>query len=120
MAVVALKTKNADRRELCERLLKLRRKHADVFGEMDAIKAELIQMATDAGDGFREVFVDDGQITVSGCKGKEFKGHVPEVNEKVFDILTGAKRQKLIDSGVVTLVPHYTRECRGRVDLKVF
>jgi hypothetical protein len=62
---------------------------------------------TETGDGFREIFADRGQITVAGAKAKEFKGHVPEVEPKIFDALSATKRQKLIDEGVVKIVPHW-------------
>jgi len=98
----------------------LRLKHADVFGAMDQLKAALIALATDTGEGFREVFVDRGQITVAAAKAKEFKGHVPEVEPKIFDALSEAKRKKLIDDGIVKIVPHWTRDFHGRVDVKSF
>jgi hypothetical protein len=40
--------------KLCEELLMLRIKYAEAFSQMDAIKASLIELATDAGEGFRE------------------------------------------------------------------
>jgi hypothetical protein len=30
------------------------------------------------------------------------------------------KRQKLIDAGIVKIVAHYSRDFRGRVDVKTF
>jgi hypothetical protein len=60
----------------------LRLKHADVYAQMDSLKAELIELlelATEAGDGFREIFVDQGQVTVACAKDKEFRGHVPRL-----------------------------------------
>jgi hypothetical protein len=38
---------------------------------------------------------------------------VPEVEPKIFDALSEVKRQKLIDAGIVKIVPHYTRDFRG-------
>ena len=51
---------------------------------------------------------------------REFRGHVPEVDPKIFDALSEVKRQKLVDAGVVKIVPHYTRDFRGCVDVKTF
>lgn len=116
----AARAKKIDRRELCEELLGLRLKHADVFARMDELKAELIGEARIAGDGFREVIAGKGQVTVAAPHGKEFKGHVPEVNPKIFDALSETKRKKLIDAGIVTIVPHWTRDFHGRVDVKTF
>jgi hypothetical protein len=50
--------KKPDRRELCEKLLALRLKHAKVFSEIDGLKAELIIAA--GAEGFREVFFGQG------------------------------------------------------------
>ena len=89
---VVTRKKRPDRRALCEQLLALRLKHADVFAEMDSLKASLIVLAGETGEGFREVFVEKGQVTVAAAKPKEFKGNVAEVDPKVFDTLTPAKR----------------------------
>jgi hypothetical protein len=43
------------------------------------------QEGPEAGDGFREVFIGEGQVTVAAGKAREFKGHVPEVEPKIFD-----------------------------------
>jgi hypothetical protein len=59
------------RRALCEQPLVLRLQHAAVFSEMDRLKAALIELAGDASDGFREVFVA-GQVTVSRESGSCF------------------------------------------------
>jgi len=91
----------------------LRLQHAEVFSEMDRLKAVLIELADDASDGFREVFVA-GQVTVAGPHSGEFKGHVPEVDSKIFDVLSEAKRKKLIDAGVIKIAPHSTRDFRPR------
>jgi hypothetical protein len=112
--------KKPDRRAVCEQLLSLRLKHAKIFGEMDSLKAELILIAGDAKDGFREVFAGKGRITVAAPKAKEFKGDIPEVNPVAFYALSDAKRQKLIDDGLITLVRTWTREFHGRVDVKTF
>lgn len=113
--------KKPDKRSLCEKLLVLRLKHADVFSAIDSLKAELIVVAGDCGEGsFREVFPGKGQITVAAPKAKEFKGDLPEIDPAAFHALSGAKRQKLIDDGVVKLVPNWTRDFHGRVDVKTF
>ena len=120
VAKPAAKPRKPDRRALCEELVALRLKHAAVFAEIDSLKAELIVVAGAAGEGFREVFVGKGQVTVSAPKARELKGHLAEVDEKTFDNLTPARRQKLIDSGVIKIVPHWTRDFHGRVDVKTF
>jgi hypothetical protein len=40
---------------------------------------------------------------------------VLEVEPKIFDALSEVKQQKLTDTGIVKIVPHYTRDFRGRV-----
>jgi hypothetical protein len=71
-------------------------------------------------DGFREIFADQGQVTVAGAKDKEFRGHVSEVDPKIFDALSEVKRQKLIDAGIIKIVAYYSRAFHGRVDVKTF
>jgi hypothetical protein len=103
-SAAASRAKKPDRRSLCEELLALRRKHADVYAQVDSLKAELIELATEAGDGFREIFANQGQVTVAGAKDKEFRGHVSEVDPKIFDALSEVKRQKLIDADIIKIV----------------
>ena len=43
---------------------------------------------------------------------------MPEVEPKIFDALSEVKQQKLTDAGIVKIVPHYTRDFRGRIDVK--
>jgi hypothetical protein len=82
---------------------------------MDRLEAALIELAGDARDGFREVFVA-GRVTVASPHSGEFKGHVPEVDPKIFDVLSEAKRKKLIDAGVNKIAPHWARDFRGRLE----
>ena len=119
-SATAAKAKAPDRRALCGQLLALRIRYAEALGEMDSLKASLIELATEAGDGFREVFPNEGRVTVAGCKPPEFKAHKPEVDPKIFDALSEVKRQKLIDAGIIKITPVYSRHYYGRVDLKVF
>lgn len=116
----AAKVIKANRRELCEQLLTLRLKHADIFSEIERLKASVVELATEEGDNFREVFTDQGVVSVSGARPKEFRGHVSEVDPKIFDALSETKRQKLIDDGIVKVVPHWSRDFHGRVDIKIF
>jgi len=110
--------KKVDRKALCERLLALRLKHAKVFSEIDGLKAELIVAA--GAEGFREVFPGKGQVTVSAAKAKEFKGDLPEIDAIAFHALTDSKRQKLVEDGVIKIVPTWSRDFHGRVDVKTF
>jgi hypothetical protein len=85
--------------------------------EPDSPDSESSQWAV--GEGFREIF-GSGQVTVSVPKEKEFKGDVPEVDADAFQALPDARRQKLVDDGIVKIVPHWTRDFHGRVDIKTF
>jgi hypothetical protein len=118
----AVKPKPQDsvRRGIARTLLSLRLRHAKLFDEIDGLKASLILNAKKAGEGFREVFDKKGIITVAAPKDKEFKGEVPEVDPDAFGALPEAKRQKLIAEGIVKIVPHWSRDFHGRVDVKTF
>jgi len=52
------------------------------------------------------------------CSGRHRYHHVPEVEPKIFDALSEVKQQKLTDAGIVKIVPHYTRDFHGRIDVK--
>ena len=119
-AATAPKANRSVQRELARELLELRIEHADIFSKMDSLKASLIDLATDAGDGFREIFLDKGQVTVAAAKSKQFTGHKPEIDVKLFDALSEMKRQKLIDAGIVKIVAHYSREFHGSCTVKTF
>ena len=38
---------------------------------------------------------------------------MPEVDPKIFDVLSEVKRQQLIDAGIVKIVPHWSRDFYG-------
>jgi hypothetical protein len=61
-----------------------------------------------------------GQVTVAAAKPKEFKGDLPEVDPNAFHALSDAKRQKLVDEGIVKIVPTWSRDFHGRVDVETF
>jgi hypothetical protein len=119
MPSAAPKTKKPDRRDLCEQLLALRVKHADTFAEIESLKATLIEVAGDDGS-FREVFIDRGQVSVSAPHPKAFKGHSPDLDVKAWDNLSDVRRKKLVDEGLVLIRPVYSREFRGRCDIRTF
>lgn len=107
-------------RKLAEELLVWHLEHAEILKERDAIKASLIELATEAGEGMHEVFVDRGQVTVSGAKAREFKGHFPEVDERALENLSEVKRQRLIDAGIIKIVARYAAAYHGRCTVKTF
>jgi hypothetical protein len=109
------------RKSLAKKLLKLRVKHAKIFADMDSLKATLIDLVTEDGDGTaREVFLGLGTVTIAPCKAKEFRGELPEVDPTAFGALSDARRQKLLDEGLIRLVPNWSRDFRGSVTLKTF
>jgi hypothetical protein len=115
------KTGDGTRKALARRLLNYRIKHAKVFREMDSIKASLIDIVSKDGDGTaREMFPGLGQITIAPAKAKEFRGELPEVDSMAFAALSDARRQKLLDEGLIRVVPKWSKEFRGSVTIKAF
>jgi hypothetical protein len=110
---------NTVRRKLARTLLEKRLRNAKLFADIDGLKAALIANAAKGGNGFREVF-EKGQITVACPKAKECKGDLPEVDPAAFAALPASRREKLIEDGIVKLVPSWSREFYGRVDIKLF
>ena len=119
-AVKPRSDQRSDRRALAQELLKLRRKYAVAFAQIEDLKSSLIALAT-AGEGsFRETFAEQGVVTVSGAKPKAFAGHFAEVQPKVWNALSDTKRRKIIEAGIIAEVPHWSREYHGSCKVKVF
>jgi hypothetical protein len=119
-ALKATSDQRAARRSLCQELLGLRRRYATVFLQIDDLKATLVKLATDADDGsFREIF-DHGQVTVAGCKPRQFKGHMPIVDVKTYDALSASRRKKLEDEGIIRVTAQFSGEFYGRCSVKLF
>jgi hypothetical protein len=110
----------AHRRGLCEELVGLHRDNSSVFDRIEAIKAELKLIATDAGEPFREVIAGKGQVSVSPPKDGEFKGNVPTLKAEAWNDLTDARRERLLEQGLVEIVAEYGGKFYGRVDVKTF
>jgi len=109
-----------DRRALAEELLGLHRKHGDVFARMEDLKRALRESATAAGENFKEEFAGEGVVKVAGRKDGKFKGIVPTIDQRAFIALSEAKRNKLIESGVITMVNEFTQPFYGSVTVEVF
>lgn len=110
----------AERRALAEELVGIERKHSIAFARVDAIKAELRKIATDAGENFQELFAGRGVVKVSGGHDGKFKGTFPTVQEKAYLELPEAKRKKLSDDGIVLMVPTYGKRYYGSVSVELY
>src|SRR4051794_2635385 len=118
MANAARKPTKADneRRALAHELVGIHRTHRIDLERADGIKAELKAIATADGEKFGEMFPGEGEVKVSGDKAAS--GVVPRVDAEAFLALSDARRQKLIDDGVIVLEP--ARASYGRVTVKLF
>lgn len=106
------------RHALCEELLKLRSKHADVYAREKELKALLIQ---DAGeDNFKEVVERLGVVKVSAPKPERCTGTKPEVVVEAFLALTEAQQAKLTDKGIVKIAEQWTGKYYGSVTAELF
>lgn len=124
MAQPATKSKAANPRVLAEELVDISRRlqaqHEKDFARIDELKELLKASATESGASVKEVFEGKGKVNASGDKPSEFKGDLPEVNGVAWTALTKAKRDKLVEQGIVKIVPTWSREYSGRVTVKLF
>jgi len=109
-----------ERRKLAHELLGIHIDLAGNFARMETIEASLKTIATAAGDGFTEIFVDKGQVAVAPGHAAEFKGDVPVVQTEVWLKLSAAKKQQLVESGLIKVEPQWGKKSSGRVAVKVF
>lgn len=101
--------------ELCLELLHLERDHADIFARADAIKAEL----KSKGIKFRETVPGLGYVSVSPPTPEEVTGEAPELAVAAWQALTDGRRAKLLEQGLVKVVPTIKRAFYGRVEAKL-
>ena len=110
--------KASARAELCRELLDIELEHRAMFERMDAIKAQLKQIAGNDGQ-FREVFPGFGHVSVSPAKPKTFKGELPVLVGEAWLALKDTRRDKLIADGLVKIEPQFTGAYYGRVDVEL-
>lgn len=104
-------------RELAEELVKLRAQHGPMFDRVDELKSAL---KSDATENFKEVFAGIGEVSVSAPKKGKFKGTVPELVAEAYLKLPDARREKLIEQGLVANVDQYGGDYYGSVTVKMF
>jgi hypothetical protein len=106
------------RHALCEELLKLRSKHADVYAREKELKTLLI---TDAdGENFKEVVEKLGTVKVSAPKDARLTGTEPQLVVETFLGMTETQRAKLTDKGVVKIAEKWTGKYYGSVTAELF
>ena len=106
------------RRKLCEELLKLRVKHADVYAREKELKTLLIK---DAGeDNFKEVVDKLGAVKVSAPKEARLTGTEPQLVVETFLGMTETQREKLTEKGVVKIAEKWTGKYYGSVAVDLF
>lgn len=120
MSQPARKPKKPTRRELCEELLDLRRDPtvATAIDRMEAIKSELKALAGSEGK-FRETFVGIGYVSASPATPECTIGQAPVLVVTAWTALKDARRDKLIEDGLVKIEPIIKGAYHGRVDVKL-
>lgn len=108
------------RRALAEELVGYHRAHRAMFERMDGLKARLKQLATDDGANFKEEFAGNGAVNVVGAKEPQYKGDLPVLDCETFNALTKAKKDKLIEGGLVKIEGQYSGKSYGSVTVKLF
>jgi hypothetical protein len=109
------------RRALAQKRLKIEQKLQGDYARIADYDAALKQIATDAGESFKEQFGKD-YVSASGAVAAEFKGNVPVIQSEVYLALT-AREQREIDKsypGLIKIEPHWGKASNGRVTVKVY
>jgi hypothetical protein len=108
------------RADLCGELLGIHYDNDKVFKRIEAIKAELQQMANELDRSFKETDVKLGHVSVSPSKGEEFKGDFPVVDVRKYQALTEAKRKNLLEAGIIKIESEWSRPYNGRVSVEIY
>lgn len=112
--------KKPDVQGICEDILTRSRKIAPDVIAIEAGKKVLREISKDSGEGFTEDHGANGVVEVkAGRKGGEFKAIVPTLKAKAFLALSEARREKLIEDGVVEMVTEYTKEASPSVTVRL-
>ena len=109
----------AERARLCGELVGIKHEHRAIFDRVDAIGDSLKQIATEAGDSFREVVDGKGTVSVSPGHDAEFKGDVPQIQTEAWQQLKPAERKALVKSGLVKVEPQWGKKSYGSVRVKL-
>ena len=107
------------RAELCQELVKIERKLAPDYARIEAIGVQLKQLAADLGASFKEDFVGLGSVAVAPPAAAEFKGDVPQIQTEIWQGMKPAEQKALVKTGIVKIVPQWSKASNGRVTVKV-
>lgn len=108
-----------ERRALARERLDIDIRLAPDYAEIARLDAALKKIATDAGASFKEDFGADGSVAASGAVAAEYKGEVPVIVTEKWTALSPAKREQLVESGLVKIEQQYGRASSGRVTVKM-
>lgn len=106
--------------ELGDELLSIRSDNAEVYARDDQICSKLKAIAKTKGDNFKVTIENLGEVNVSAPKGKHRTGTAPTLKVDAFFALSEAKRQKLIDAGLVEIAEVWKKAYYGGVTAKLF
>jgi hypothetical protein len=114
----ARKAKTPTRSELSRELLEIERDNAALFARIDEIKT-LLKLVAAADGKFRETFAELGYVSASPARPEEITGNAPVLQVGIWNDLREARRDKLIEDGIVRIEPIVKGAYHGRVDVKL-
>ena len=120
MAQAARKPKPPTRRELAQELIDIARQPtiAEALDRMEAIKSELKHRSESEGK-FREDFAGIGYVSVSPPAPERTVGEEPKINVDAWQAARQSKRDKLLEEGLVEIVPIVKGAYYGRCEVKL-
>lgn len=120
MAGAAISTRDLRRRsELAEQLLRREKAIAEDLRLIDEDKDALRKLSEAAGEGFKIEIEGLGTVEVKAGRAEEITGTSPQLTVAGFLALTENRRKKLIDDGLVEIVPVVKRAAKPSVTVRL-
>jgi len=114
---IAALAKKPDNRDLCHELAVIEAEGRAVFARRTEVKKLLTGGAT---ENYQETFDNIGVVKVSAPKDGRCKGTAPELDIAAFLALPEPQQERLIQKGVVKIVPQMTGKYYGSVTVELF
>jgi hypothetical protein len=118
MPAVAKKPRETPRQALCRELLGIRRDNIAIFTRIEAINTRRKTLSETDGK-FRETFNDLGYVSVSPLSPEQVTGEAPVIQVEAWQKLRDSRREKLLEEGLVKIVPTIKRAAYVQVRVKL-
>lgn len=112
------KAHHNERRAAAGDLLDIHRRIKPDLDRVEDLKTTLKGLAD--GENFQEKFEGEGVVKVSSPKDGKLQGIIPELDATAFLALPKARREKLIEQGLVIMTEKRSKKFYGSVTVEAF